>query len=854
MARSSISDLISNNNSPYYNSNDSSAIKLNELNAGNSPDPPRKKRKSTIKSCTFCRKRKLKCDKAKPMCSTCKGRNFIECIYSQTDTTVVSPPNSSSAIIQQTMSTSTSPNTPSIQTNSSINLMDYPKWNINVTGPTAGVTQPLSSWMNNSSNKENMKKEFRTQYVQPFGVANQMLLPPSQRSQFRFCHPKLHKSIGYCSNNTTATQWNPLSNIYFAKQKLDGRTITFGPTSLMCFTHMGGRFLFLGQQHLWNSVKVTRRRWKEYHKFSMFKEFDTLTDPFMELGTDIVKEMCKCLPSFDEIISIIEFFFNETELFAYSNVLDQNKVMSDLYNCFKVENIDDKRVVTDLIVDRKRKNYFRSSIILMIICLTKFEGQIPSKVETFLVMLAGFSVAKIYYIERAQFIFLRIIHRMLYLSNDGDNSPLIELSNSLGNTCCALGLNQDINLIYDKMENVVGRMETLHNLFIWTTYLDFVISYEVGKPVFMHRDFIYNLDERLDDKSKSFMGLMKRFLKLSLPMINEIFSTHVSNSATFMKDQEERLLQFIENEFPPLTCFVDRKEIFKVDFNSCRIFTATLGMLIGNYCMRFAYLEEHTKQVSQGIMKSTLLALDFSSVLMLRAYMLDNAQFSNKCDKDYPSIAPYMALATSIIESLTARSMCCFMVMLYYRLTDITSGPVLLLNPSPEKDYTITPDLFRNQNKWFPLLAAFNFFSEIFTRWTHPENAHLQQLMRKSYFFVISSTVERMWREIFTRLVEHRKQLEEEWVTRNRPKIGADVVNNVESQNKFPNQNNDQLTPQSDANHSDGYPTYVDNINKPSDSQDAWFQYNAGFANVFEQIGEEITDGLALLDDLALFG
>ncbi|CAR21332.1 KLTH0A07260p [Lachancea thermotolerans CBS 6340] len=40
-----------------------------------------KKRRKAIKQCLFCRKRKLKCDKKKPMCTTCVTRGLGECIY-----------------------------------------------------------------------------------------------------------------------------------------------------------------------------------------------------------------------------------------------------------------------------------------------------------------------------------------------------------------------------------------------------------------------------------------------------------------------------------------------------------------------------------------------------------------------------------------------------------------------------------------------------------------------------------------------------------------------------------------------------------------------------------------------------
>lgn len=50
-------------------------------------DGPRVKRtrRKLIKSCAFCRKRKLRCDQMKPMCSTCTQRGFTTCLYPSYD-------------------------------------------------------------------------------------------------------------------------------------------------------------------------------------------------------------------------------------------------------------------------------------------------------------------------------------------------------------------------------------------------------------------------------------------------------------------------------------------------------------------------------------------------------------------------------------------------------------------------------------------------------------------------------------------------------------------------------------------------------------------------------------------------
>lgn len=50
-----------------------------------------RKRRKVIKSCLFCRKRKLKCDHKKPKCSTCAARNLPECVYVEKFTHEIDP-------------------------------------------------------------------------------------------------------------------------------------------------------------------------------------------------------------------------------------------------------------------------------------------------------------------------------------------------------------------------------------------------------------------------------------------------------------------------------------------------------------------------------------------------------------------------------------------------------------------------------------------------------------------------------------------------------------------------------------------------------------------------------------------
>lgn len=56
--------------------------------------PPKRRRRKPVKSCAFCRQRKLRCDQRKPICTTCFKRGRKECIYKNN---VVEHPSSDSS-------------------------------------------------------------------------------------------------------------------------------------------------------------------------------------------------------------------------------------------------------------------------------------------------------------------------------------------------------------------------------------------------------------------------------------------------------------------------------------------------------------------------------------------------------------------------------------------------------------------------------------------------------------------------------------------------------------------------------------------------------------------------------------
>lgn len=820
-----VSSVLLINSDERSPNDDSPTAKRSPSNDGSTPTS-RKKRRTKIKTCLFCREKKLKCDKRKPRCSSCVSRNLSECVY--------------------------------LDKTSSGKACDM-----------GGNNNPIKVVKDNpaTASSYNLEKEYN--------IAAEYAVASYERNS---------KDV------------NPLSGIFHCITKDSGRTITYGPTSSRCFGHKGVQLMMDKTNSFWHTMKRVRKKWKVQHDFSTLKELKSIEYEY-EADTSLLTEVCKVLPSYNMITTYINIFFSETDLFPYSNAFDQEKILNDFYECF----IPDTDARTSPYINIKeirtntKKNYYKAAVIIMILTLTTYYSSIPEPIERFLMSLNGSSMAKIFYVERSQFLLLRIIHRIMYISDGGDSSTLFDLRSSLCSNAIMIGLNRDIKVHFSHYKFLAGSVESLENLWIWTLYYDFHGALEIGLPMFVSIESFNEFNGTLDDDSKTFMAKLKRYLKIVRPMLRRTLSA--SLKPDFLED-ENVLLTFIEEEFPPIEHFINEKKFQEIELTDVMIVASAVSFLICNYCIRFAYLKEHTLNVKGGFTKSSLFTYYFSVNSLLRCYEMDKVKYPQMLDEKCRDTTPYIALAMTYTSSPLRRGLISSVVATHFKLTVMSDPPIFLSRDGLKLDLKLDT-LRANENTDFSLSSAFEKQCKIFDKWATPENPMLHKILCRSHCWVVCTTLERIGRRILQKILNHRYLTENKWFTKNSKNIEAilgyrmtenfhsccrlrndtvttddatidsnkdsqtngdnslkpsDILNLLDQSNSPITSSNSTATSTSnDAGQEVNYiqPTAqnIEDISKLID--DFWKVYNAGFENVFEN--DKLTSDTDDYDDLSMF-
>ncbi|CAI4809855.1 ALI_collapsed_G0052200.mRNA.1.CDS.1 [Saccharomyces cerevisiae] len=660
------------------------------------------KRRKPIKSCAFCRKRKLRCDQQKPMCSTCKTRGRSGCLYTEKFTHKIETKELFGS-------------TPNIE-----------------------LLKRIEDLEKRLDDKELTEKDVAL-----------------SRSPFR----------------------NPYANFYYLQCKGSGRRIVYGPTSLR--THLSNddnRFVNTYNQ-LWSKVKIERNRWKARHKWTMKPETQLLEGPPLEnTGSDILQQVCNVLPSFEQSSKIITDFFNtELETNEVSEVLDKTKIINDFTSSFlpSDELLPNGERRIEKLLPSTKKNYYKIGVILMILCIRHFYKNTPEEIEKFLIMLTGLSTAKVYFIERAQFLLLKYYHRELIWAC-GDDSHMISLVDLLCSTAIMLGLHLNIREIYKNQENIVGSMESLENLWVWIILSDFNVSLNIGRCLAINSSY-FQVDEcengeRLPkntnnysstvffDQSNSCMGKLKRFLRLARPMLDQIYDR---SAFPDLAENCKKLRNFVETEFHPISYYTDSELISKVPLREIKVLAQVLNLLLTFYSLRYLIYKEKSVVLENNILQTILVSFSLVINTTILCFNLDEKHFPEFFHHNCVHLPPFMALSLVYTNFLFPRASTGFCAFLYHKLTLFEKGYYLSSNI---KDQEVTDWDLSTLNipldKAMNLLTAFKIHSDIFAKWSNDNNKQLRIIMARSYTFVINIALESIYRAVLEKVIKYRTEVE----------------------------------------------------------------------------------------------
>ena len=697
---------------PSDNSN-STAGGANGSNSGTPTSTSGKKRNKLIKSCGFCRRRKLRCDQQKPMCSTCISRNLTTCQYAE-------------------------------------------EFNKNIEKKATYGPYPNADLLKKVEELENKIRILEAE-KNTNSSASSMYTSPN--------FPPLGTSVGEGSTVTSSPLpdgvINPYADRYYLQSKHSGRSTLYGPTSMRTQIANSNWGFIEKYKQLWAKVKVERNKWKQNNQKTMCRELGLLDESDWQ-PDPLIKQICRFLPSYNKVLSILDDFFNDEACNEINVILDKAKVRRDFLDYFmpekEVKAEGDRSIV--YILSNPKKNYYKAAVILLILCLKYFHTDVPTPIEKFFTLLKGASTAKVFYIERAQMLILFYYHRETY-SFGGDGSDLVNINECLVTTVTTIGLHLNIRETFKEHEVFMGSIESLENVWLMAIFIDYNISCNVGRPLLINK---FYLDENqdhciLNSKSKTYEGKLKRYLKLTRPMLLTLYDR---DKFPDLKAYSKRIINFVEEELGPLGHYTGENISEEVPLRESRILSMAVGLLLSFYALIHSVLKVRNIESKNNTFQLVLINFSIIVNTTIRCYRIDKALYPEKFEASNPHLPPHMALSMSLTAGLFSKTLVFFCSLIYFKLTLFENG--LCLSNDMEVGWSDLTKLTVPLDKDLSLGTAMSLYSSIFDRLFTAGNKELIRTMHRSSQFVIELAIERTYRTILGNVIEFRKLTEETWL------------------------------------------------------------------------------------------
>lgn len=708
-----------------------------------------KRRRKPIKSCAFCRQRKLKCDQRKPVCSSCKARNFYNCIYPVLNSLAPEQtPNHTEMVAHSNNVNESNHILSPLQSGS----MDTNELLLKV----QFLEQQISEMKNKSSPIASNEQEIVENRSQNSPITNNN---NNNNNTFNFNYNRDESVF----QNFDQHLPNPLNDYYFLQCKTSGRRIVYGPTSMRTNLHkhwsgFGHKF-----NQLWAKIKFERNKWKKSRNISNSTELKYIEQPNDTQFTTLLEKLCHDLPPYNKCLEIIKNFFDLSydHLCLVNSALDRYKVINDFYTYFipDSDNLlpNGDKPIKNLLAGSK-KNYYKVAVIVQIIALRYFYQNCPESIDLFFLYLLGQISAKVFFIERLQFMLLRCYYLKIYTS-DCDSSNVINIVGDMVVTAVTMGLDRDINTIYKDQEHVLGNLKSVRNLWKMIIFLDLECSFQTGRPLLLHDidlDYLNYNDIVCDDPHLTKIMRMTKMGRRILMSLNSKRGTPKFQSLV------EHIIDFMERELPPISLFVNSEKLAQVSFSDVRVVSFCLELILCLNALNSAVNKSICAENRHKVIHISLIAFHMLQAVTDRCFQLDKEQFPEMFSQASSNLTPYFSQAIWFAAGLLPSVSTIFCSILYYRLTVFINNDFLFYN---QQHITWNPNTLRISDKGISILDAFDIYNKLTDKWLYPDNPLKKQIMDNSYFFMVTNALQLTFRKVLLKCIEYRKITEDAWLS-----------------------------------------------------------------------------------------
>lgn len=691
-----------------------------------------KKRRKLVKSCLFCRKRKLKCNQSKPMCQQCIDRKLPSCIYVD-------------GFNYDIKSDELFDSSPNVNLLSKIRLLECQIADLKNINEQLKLNNQVDQ---NQKEKNNKVQNHFTNTTQ--GITSNR-----------------YNSIFKADNNEIINfrERNPIWNFRTSQWKCQ-RQFIFGPTSWKTLLAAEGEKFQLEFINLWEKLKP-----KMENYYSMLPLNTSIK---LDLNSVLISSVCKDLPDYNEIKHYLIHFF-KGPLHNVLSCLDQAKILKDLDECFVRINENSNNNGNDIIIDLSPKdgqNYYKIGIILVILSIGYYSDEIPLSIRNLLIVVNGLTCGSLNYVEKAQFLLLTCFFKVFdgrYSRWDGtDNYTVIT---TLCQAVLSLGLD-DVNRWYRNKEALVGNLQTLKNTFYWALYCDIVNSFELGRSLYISDDMFdveslfhekFNNDLFHSDSSDSLNMkkslLLKKFIvtgRKSIQRVNNTFKYKGEDIDTSISE----LQNFLELHFENIGMYTSFGRIFDVDPFEIAILSPVLGMLFNFHNIKRSFFKDISVRTKNGICKYGLLSLSLCVNTILSMFEIDKIMYPILVQAG-KKLTPFLNLSVSLTISLFVRLLSELYGTFFARLTSKQRGNLLMYpgnSPTVELDTLEVP-----VENYYSLPGFLKYFHLILDQLADERYASLHKLVKTSYPLTSLLALDNIGRMLFSKALQSRSNIEQKW-------------------------------------------------------------------------------------------
>ncbi|SCU92189.1 LADA_0F14972g1_1 [Lachancea dasiensis] len=625
-----------------------------------------KKRRKAIKQCLFCRKRKLKCDKKKPICTTCLSRGMKECVY------------------------------------------------VESFGPDISTEELLKS----APNLELLSKIKE--------LEEELKLYKEGR--------RLHSGEGI----------NPTRNIRVVLTK-DDRKIYYGCTSLKAMLAISNLKFDTYHTIVWAKIKEERRRWKAISGYSTLKEV-TAIEVKPESGLSYLDAMCRGLPFYEQIEESLRAFFSSS-IYKGFEVLDPVVVFRNLENCF-IKGPKDPITEMHPIVHLRptfKKNFYPIGIITEIVSLVNYNQPISQPHDNFDRFLLSCFTAKVFFIERVQFIFLKRLAMITKGLTGGDHSNVSLITQSVFAAALQVGLHGNIKELFANDENSHGAIKYLENLWLWILYADIETATGLGTPP--HIPEILMEYDLIEADNFGTNAILRRLIKPLRQILNGL---HEKDKIPDLDAMSQQVKAILTSEFKPVVFYMDRENIKKVNFTELDLFLGLLSWLSILSNLKRTCFDDFTPVAINNTLQFSAQILSMSITITEGFFDLDRAAARENKAPPVRGIPYNLHLAMFILQKHFPRSIPEVYVLLSSISTFKGFDDLRFKYPLARKFDLPMDSLESVSDHYVGFQCTNEYFVKVLKRWESDENADMIRCLKCfSYGFIVICAIEKSSRDLF---------------------------------------------------------------------------------------------------------